>query len=129
MQRQDVGRGQNLVQTGIPEPEPSRRFRVWVDVVSDDSHAEALADLDHTPPDPPCPDHAKHHVAQLEAAQSRLGEVATPGPLDRLDQIASDCQQQCEGVLRHSRIAVVGYVGNRYAVGGAPIEVDMVVSG
>ena len=69
------------------------------------------------------------HQACLRLEPEHEIECTAACALHRLDQIAGDGQEQGEGMLRHGRIAIIGYVRHRDAVRLAPVQIDMIVSG
>ena len=105
------------------------RVFIRIEIVGHNIHAESASDLDRAAAYSSGSDDAERLAAQFETAQPGLREVTAACALHRLDQIAGDGQEQGEGMLRHGRIAIIGYVRHRDAVRLAPVQIDMIVSG
>jgi hypothetical protein len=125
VQGENIGLGQDIAESGVPEPKPLCGRVVGRCIERHDLHAEALRDRDHAPADPPGADHAEAPSLEIEPAQVSLREHAAARALDGLDQVAADRQQERKDVLGDGRIAVVGHVADGDAVRSAIVEVDV----
>jgi len=87
-----------------------------------------FAIFNHPASDPAGADHAYRFSVEVEATQTGLREIAPPGPLRRLDEMAADCEQQRKNMLGNGDVAVIGHIADGYAMVAAIGQVDMVVA-
>ena len=90
MQGDGVRQLQHCAQVGVAKAKLCGGVLVRLGVERDDSHPEAIRDLDDPAADPADPNYPEASVPQIEPAQLRLAEFTASRTFDRLDEMAAD---------------------------------------
>ncbi len=105
VQRDDIGRCHHLVQRQVAKVAAAGRLLVRLDVVRHDLPPEPVGDRGDVAADVARGNDAERTALEIEALQPGLRDVTAAGPVDRLDQVVADRQEQREDVLGHRVLA------------------------
>ena len=124
MERDDVTAGQQLIQSHI--------FHkildgwIFVHIIGDDLHAEALADAAHCGADLSCADDTGGLLVKVKAHESAQTEIILTHLVVCLVQSAVCRESQCHRMLRHRLRRIAGNAHDAYAVLSGGIQIDIV---